>query len=760
MSKATVTINGVEATSGREGQFWALTDGPFPPEIPMLVHDDLSQSLAALPDPVSLEFKGDVWVGTEKRETDRSVTGVYLTRRDGVVKGHRHQWFMTDVRQYWENLWVFSDFSVRRQLNEFIGFGVGGQEEFNRTPRFAYIPVTQRDGASLAEDPQFVSGDVDPENHAPWTAKLAVMWMLKGFFKTEAGRFKTPDGRESVEVVDAASDNGRRLVDFRSNRPWPYVMAKLLKLAHIGMFIDYESRVVLYDLDPVSLSDLGGYRGGGSPRVADNSRRRPSRVRVYFRTERELRFDFSESLTPTGSASQQKGRRDVSLTLENVLILPQAVREVATGRTFQRGQIVTIQQALDLWNQDPDNPAPPLLSSTGTPGSPIKFNLEFIRRNIASPALATRMTLQTRFANNQDSVFSARAAALYQSYRQLFRFPPAWLDMIEGIRLERCAIMDPITGKRAPSPVFMDYFQEWSGRYFLFKGFPAGKDLPGGQNVFCWSSSDPANNKSDTSLQGVANPALLPLDKGQPAPATLSWVNRRQGVFKASFLTDLYGNTIRFFPTTFPTIPTTRIGGVAQTWFLKQCVFSAVWRFSTVVSATMRTPNDQRKLYHIEFSPTTTPAVDLDARGPAVEVLFSSTHAGIAWLDAAQLDPQGKVLQESSAVQVTNTPAGEQVVVKGGALVNPAVLQDAAIAVLEDIKFRTRDNTLGVFRRPGLVDEDVPRGQVTSVTIQHVNGRIESVHAAGNPPSPPTIWERLPEAVRNFLYRIEGAPNP
>ena len=180
--------------------------------------------------------------------------------------------------------------------------------------------------------------------------------------------------------------------------------------------------------------------------------------------------------------------------------MPQDVRDASSGKTFQRGAPVPIIEALRLWNQDPDNPPPVLLDKRGRAGPRLRFSLNFIRKNIMSPALATRMTLHPRFANDRDQVFAARASAIYNSYRRLYRIPPVWLGMIENIRAERTAIQDVISGKRAPSPVYMDYFQELSARYFHYKSSP--KDLKAGLNVRAWTGA----------LENVVDFDQLPLD--------------------------------------------------------------------------------------------------------------------------------------------------------------------------------------------------------------------------------------------------------
>jgi hypothetical protein len=768
--KPTVLINGIAATSGKEGQFWNIRSGASSPIVPLLVHADLDDKLAALAPPISLSIKGIHMEGPNEKPTDVTFKKLYLTRRESVERGHRIKWFIADSRWFLSKLWVFSDFSMRRPINEFKGFGVGGQEDFSRTPKFAWIPHTNRNLQSPPNNPQFASGDTDPENHRPWTAKQAIIWMLRGFFETEPGRADPPDiAGWMPRFKDNGIDNGRKLVNFRTNAPWPIVMGKLLRLAHTGMYVDEDGTYQIYDMTETDFpAKLGGYAGGGTPITQDSSRSRARNIRVYFRTEREIRFDFKETTdttagaTGTGSVARPiAGKRDINLDLENVLILPQDVRDAASGKVFQRGAPVPIVEALRLWNQDPVNPPPVLLDRNGRPGARLVFSLDFIRKNIMSPALATKMTLHPRFANDRDQVFAARASALYSSYRKVFRIPPVWLDMIENIRAERTAIQDVVSGKRAPSPVFMDYFQEFSARYFHYKSSP--KDLKAGQNVLGWGKS----------LANVSDFSRLPLDKGNPTPASISFVNKKQGIFKIAFLPDLYGNTIRYFPATFANnkVPVTLLGGTARTYLLSQMEYAAFWRFSTILTVTLRSPNDHRKLFFFDYGqtkPGKKPApflqipgnknTEADATGPNHEVLFSSTHAGIAWLDKDQISDKGIVLNKASKAEVVTKNGIRQVAISGGSLTNPAVLEDAADDILRDVKFKQADIVVGTFGGPGidLAERDKPRGQVVSINIQHVNGKIEAFHDARQPPVSAPIFSLIPQSSQNFLWRLEG----
>ena len=116
-------------------------------------------------------------------------------------------------------------------------------------------------------------------------------------------------------------------------------------------------------------------------------------------------------------------------------------------------------------------------------------------------------------------------------------------------------------------------------------------------------------------------------------------------------------------------------------------------------------------------------------------------------------------LSEKVKSVVKIDPKTKQVKISGGMLVNPSVIRDVCDAKLKDIVFRNAERTIGVFGSPGIPDFGAhPQGQIGEVSFKHNLGKMETVFNATNLPTPPAIWEALPESSRNFLYRLEGDP--
>lgn len=733
-------IDGIEAASGSEGNVWPFQVGAFPVYAPLYAHSDLNDYLSDLNanDPINVEIDHVFWNGYDNEQIQGKVTDLYVVARDAVVRGHRSRWWLTDTRHFLSRLWTFEEFSQRRQLNEFTRVGVGVQRFFNQTPKLGYVTFTQRDSASPAEKPKFIQGNAHPESGQPWTAYQAIFYYLTTWFDTQPDDLIPGFPKWRPQILNLAVDIGYPLVDFKTNQPWPYTMTKLLRLARMTLCLNARGVFVLQNSGVADLSDLGGYDGSERPTVEYKPGKKPRRTRILIRKEMELRLNGRE--VPSETTTEERGTQDPSLYLENVLILPQDVKEVATGKVYQRGTIVSIYKACELWNQDPENPPPEILNADGKKtGGRLRFSIEWIRRNISSPSLATQMTFIPR-VNGRDEVFAARASAIYNSFRKVWQVSSLWRDYIESMRLERTAIQSPVTGKRAPAIVAVDHFVEYNARYFHYKS--ATKDVTMGANKHAWKGS----------LKNVVDFEKLPMSQAELSPFGLSWVNQKLFVFKISELPDLYGNTERIILGTYDPkkIPVCKAGGGgASIWDWSQMGQESQFRLSVIVSATLRTPNDSRKLFHMDFGP-----VSSDAAGPVQEILFGSTHAGFEWLDEDQTD-KAKGEGKKSKVEIVNG----QVEITGGRLTNRTIIEDAAKSIYDQVVYDNEDRELGTFASPGWDESRIPIGHIGSAALVHRNGRVETIYQANSPPQPPTIWELLPQSSRNWLFRLEGEPS-
>lgn len=732
-----VAIQGVSC-DGPEGQLWAMVSGPTSPEIPITFSDKVEKELIPLASgPIQLEIEGEYLSAREFNYSRFKFEGLYLYRQGQKVSPSRSTWYMVDARAYMSEIWVYADFNLRRPANDFKRFGEGFQANLNQVPIFSYLPHTLKKIGAL----EFGNVGDDYELLEPWTAFNALQYFLTTWIKKNPGRVNPPgESDEWFPDVDFSKsrDNGVVLSEFRANRPLPVVLGYLLGQSYTRLFVAPDTRWVVFSEDTSFPSGLGGYQGAGFPRLPDVRGAMPRKIRTYTRKRQELRLDYFE-YPGKENATIEKGTRDVSLTLENVLILPGDVKEKATGRTYRRGTIVPIEKALELWNQDPDNPLPELITKNGKTASPF-LSLDLVRRTFFSTELATRLVLSFRYVTSKDQVWAARASTLYGSYRQMFRINPYLFEMMDSVDLYRSGVVEGITGHRLPSPVFVDHWVEFSERYFLGKAIAKDtqRNFEGGMNRYAWGGA----------LSQSYSTTALPISKANNGgDFELKWVNRKLGVFSYSRLSDVEGNTVRHFPFTVEAkkAPLALLGGLLKQWLVSQCKLEPVWRFSTIVSVTQGVPNDNSRMFFMDFdSESDTGGVNTqaDARGPNVERFSGATFAEYEWTDDSRLDLSDGGFK-----------------IEGSTLSNEFPVKEVCKAVAKGVIFGTQPRVRGQFKAPGYDElRDFPKGAVNSVIVRNSNGKVESIHDSSAPPRPAPFYSVLPESVAAFLFRQESEP--
>lgn len=732
------SIGGV-LMSGSEKFQWPFTTGPFSPSVQFTTSAKAAARLELVPNPVKIEAQVFRREGTKGRSTLFDIENLFLQRSADIVRMHRTRWFLTDIRWFLQRVWVAVDFGISRPANEFIKLTKDARGDFNRAAKRHFLPHTIRRRGTL----RFANNLTPDEELEHWTALEAVKYMLSGFFSTQRGRVTLPDGslyRPKFKVDPDVVDNKRLLINFTTNQHWPFTMRRLLAMAHVGIYVDPTGTFRVFSLDPKNLpSKVGGYTGAGVPTSVVRIRERPRNPRVHMRRDNEIRLNFFERV---GEGSATVTRESAGLAringnnLENVVILPQDVRDAATGQVFQRGQIVEIRKALELWRNDPDNPPPPLLNRPGRYG----IDLDTIRRHVLTGSLATLWVTSLAKQHRRNELWASRVKTVYTSYRRVFRVIPELLDMIATFKKETGSIVDPVTGKRSPEAVWMDHFRIPSSRIKTPKGYQTGANkLRPGRNVYAW----------DGNLQAIDDPKALPLDGTPVAPAKVNFIDKRQGLFSVDFLPDIYGDTLRFIRGTFEDHPFFQMGYLvtSNAKYLTQMEQEELWRLSVLLSVTFRVPNDQRRNEIVEVSDVpgyTAPA----ALGPEVDIFFGSHHAIRTWRDG----------QSEFVVN-----ADGQLELQGNELANESTVQDLARGVFDDLFFRFEDRVIGVFRARGFeADVDRPTGSVRGVTVEYDGrkGSLESVYDATALPTPPPFWELLPPNTQRILYRLEADATP
>ena len=175
-----------------------------------------------------------------------------------------------------------------------------------------------------------------------------------------------------------------------------------------------------------------------------NEQARPKGCEVFFTIESEVRLDAVEGSTETGGTQTALPTPVDQRILQNVAPVPDFEITIA-GLIKAQGSIETLDALLGAWGVPPDS---------NISGSQITHNL-IQKMLVAYIDLYGPFGLTGLRSPNQD--WAARAGCIQSNYRRTYMIPPRWNDRFLSWAANRVGIVDPVSGRRAPSEVYMDY---------------------------------------------------------------------------------------------------------------------------------------------------------------------------------------------------------------------------------------------------------------------------------------------------------------
>lgn len=306
----------------------------------------------------------------------------------------------------------------------------------------------------LIGEGRVVNKKIDPDiryhkwslnNGKPWTFLEAI----KELFKSELGINLKVDG--SVGSVDRAVD----FEDFSESGSVTALAERLMSYARgYNVRLDKDGEVILYDehdrSEPAELvREKKIIRGSGWRTIADKRYLRPSKIKVLFTREIEVRFDYKP-----GSFEEEDGREPRRM----INVIPVPVREMTLGQTSSDPGAKVAQQTLltfldyfateELTTNLPDQ-APGLLSDD---------RMAQYWNKGASPGSFLR-ALYTSRGGNVDRAWSIYINAAMNHWRRTFLITRPWTDRMRAMKAERVAIQsfENAAGSRARSPVYCDF---------------------------------------------------------------------------------------------------------------------------------------------------------------------------------------------------------------------------------------------------------------------------------------------------------------
>ncbi len=688
-------------------------------------------------------------------EPEVVVKDVWVTQRVRNLGPSGALWRAADKRWWVGSKMVDTLFNGMRTINDVTRPGdlvPANVAIFTQVPKKAFIPPTCK-----SPDDEIRFHSPDDEDFQPWTALQALKWMVsdEGWLATLEKPPIQPDGTPfsfgDVLISNKVRERKILLKRWNPKQHWRTAIASLQREARVGVYVNEDGRFVIEDLEVINsiTQGYGLYRGsGGVPATNSLALTAPRVLNYHFPKYYEIRWEYDEvylqqirdrtELAPGKLLKKGPGLFQPGDTfwLENVVRIPQDIEG------WKAGQWVEIGEALEAWKKDPDRQP---LGALGAPfNKPQDFwSFEALRKFMVTTAYAHVIQRDPRRPNFKDEILEGRVATLYQSYRQIFRIPEAWMDHIEDIKAKTGVISDAASRLRQPSPVYVDY-STWDS--FLFHKSRSGSPRKQGKGTGHLQSYPLATSEQDP-FQKLLNPALkrsidLRIDDMTRSPAKVKWLDRAQGVFEVEFPKDLTGATLKYQPGLYtqdsltqiaPRLPNNVVNAARRQ-------FDETFRLVVILSIRFRSPNSARKFATIEIDGRQ--FLPYPPLGPEADRMYGGFEAF-------------KRHEDFAVSWGTDPKTGHLVVDHRGEYENLEILSEIAYGEANREYYAFIPRRIGTFRAKGWTGQG-PIGQVRRTRLLFQGGRMETELNAETPPARPTIWEFLSPSTRNIVARFEN----
>lgn len=487
--------------SGVSPIVWRFTEGVAPYQTTVAVPAaDAGRLEAVLGQPVRLDI-------TDSRGVSLGIEQVYVLHRAPSDSPARATFVVSDRRWLWPYPIVIRDFNVPRKTGNRTGFADNVPvESLTTVDLYDYLAHTLKaDGTR-------------------WTAREALVEVLGAVvgsgFRVESFPFggSGPIGEFPLQNVQLRDPGSAAISRFLQYVPG------------VGIFVQADGIVTVYDT-----TDRGRLRAyldalpvetwaGESVTWIDRKYIRPRNVHVYFQREIEVPLKFEDDYA--GQTRSIPPRN--SPFLENVLPTVDPITTLVefdpeTGRESEKrvppGTWVEVSQWLAA--MDADRP-------TGS----MPWTFETIREHWVGGDLdgvlgAGGLDL------DEDANVALRVQALKQHFRQTFRISRRYALRARSIRAIRVAVLDPVTGARAPAAA-------WSQACIV----PSTKG-----KTMAARGNDPDKNRVFRNVDYLAPSRNgAPLIETAPGPTAVSIIDEDLGIFRLDWIASPYGDVERFYP--------------------------------------------------------------------------------------------------------------------------------------------------------------------------------------------------------------------
>ncbi len=703
---------------------WSFIDGPAPY---IATFDVLAGSMTTVlegpPKPVELvmDWDGGTLV----------VSNLYVIEEAASDDPNIARIRVADRRYWWSYQHIKRGFNVRR----------------HNAPKRLQNPG-RRELKPVAADVWYAPWSTkDKQGLNPWTAE-EILRDIIGELNGAEGDMEgaVPNVRITADITGKLKQ--LPVEDLEIDDSGPEAMAVALShLPEVALTIDREGDVVVYSKvsgdERQLIRDAGPESvGGGHVQFMTNGRIRPREVHVLFTREIEVRFDFEELTSKSGSTARGVDDRFA----DNVLAVPDFELTLDDGTTVAQGTYITFSQALRAW------------------GPPIGF-LDDLDYTTIQEGLTPFMDLWAALALSgtaePNADWMARMSAIQTHYRKTFRINRRWMDRISKLNAFRVATIDPETGTRAPAVAYSDWCVLYSQRAVV-----GGLGSAYIMNVAGYPRPDPPGHINDES---------------KPAPARVSIMDHDQGIIHVSYEVDVnrvyemiipsmiemsgsgkdgLGRPVEPGPTFDITDKTRAIAfdaaqaGVER----KYAKLTSQHKAAIILTALSGSPNTDQQLERVKMQPSDVKDLLPDAlaqgienaQGPVMEVRVSPgiETARVAWVDSAAGD-----IEKAFGVG-EGEPNLRDIMINFEGSQEAASIKSIARAVAAQVYAEFADREQGektVSLRPDIQ----PAGWLTNVTHEiGVEGTVTTTLTLDQQAAKLSIFSLLGDGERSMILKL------
>jgi hypothetical protein len=508
MAKAKVTLGGI-VLAGNSSISWKLQTGVQPYTAIMSVPvNDWSDVQRKILKPVDLEI-------IDSQGTRTTIRDLFILHRVASDSPHRASFLVADRRWKWSRNLVVRDYNVLKKTGDRVAKG-------EIRPASKAVSVDQYDYRAYSLN-----------NGNRWKAQDAVKDILK-LIEAEDGATTVSTKKvqiESFPIPDSSEGGQFSLQNVYLRDAGDVALARLMSyIPGAEVYVDQDGFIRVFDASDLKAAEDYFKRiepatwDGDKAEFIDRIKVRPSEVRVYYQREIELVLEFEDDITG-GTRAQLNGAAPY---IENVIktVDPQTtVTEFdPETRSFVQkvvppGTWVTAEQFLAAMDKV-------------KPAGSKPWTGEMLRRAWIHPGLDGVLVGEGLRGVDQVETGSVTAAigTLKEHFRQTFRINRSYVERMRDIQAVRVAVLDPVTGTRAPAAVW--------GKACV---------IPSTKGSFMVQRKNAEAQGRFRNLNSLPAAGEQLADKA-PGPASVSILDRDLGIFKVVWHTSPYGTDTSIIP--------------------------------------------------------------------------------------------------------------------------------------------------------------------------------------------------------------------